>query len=387
MRTRIGVRAPFLAALALALGSCTTFTIGPAPAPTVTGLSPSSVIAGSPAFDLTINGTGFITRFTRVRFGSINYGIYQVNVTANGIVIRIGASSVATPGQVTVTVVNPTTIGGGGTATAVFTINSPVPEITGVATSLAPPNDQNAVPACGPAFRMTVTGNRFVPGALITWNGIARVTNVVSPTQLTTEVAASELTTSRTFQVGVTNPAPGGGPSPTSRPFTVYGNYICLSSTPFLGILPWFVTRVTFDDPPPSTTLAPLNGLYPRPPSALPPRLDFPTGQWEWQQETINNVMARSAFFSTDATFPANSRTFSFANGPRILSRIEVITVTAGTLTLRDANGRTVMRPITVGPVQTIDTGWVDQPSASVTVDFTGGRDVGITAISYLGLP
>jgi hypothetical protein len=391
MRARLRSLAPILAMLAaLTLGSCTTFTIGPAPVPTISSLSPAAVTAGSPAFDLTINGTGFINRFTTVRFGSVDYGPRDavVGPTGTTMVIRVGAAFVATPGQITVTVVTPTTVGGGGTATAVFTVNSPVPEVTGISTSLQPPNDRNAVPRCGPAFRMTVKGSRFVRGALIRWDGVARTTTFVSATELTTEVDANELTASRTVEVGVLNPAPGGGPSPTTMPFTIYGNYVCLTTTTVvLGILPWFQTRVTFDDPPPSTAIGPLQGLYPRPPSTLPPRLNFPAGQWSWQQETVNGVMVRDAFFTTPAPFPANSRTFSFANGPRILAGLEVITKTAGTLTIRDGNGRTATQALTVGPVQTVNTGWFDQPSATITVEFTAGWEVGITAISYLGLP
>jgi hypothetical protein len=355
--------------------------------PTISSLNPGIVPAGSPTFDLVINGTGFVSRFTTVRFGSINYGIYNVSVVnGTSMIIRVGAASVAVAGQHTVTVVNSTSFGGGGTATAVFTINNPVPDVTGVSTNLAPPNDQNAEPLCGPAFRMTVRGSRFVPGTVIRWDGIARVTNFVSSTELTTEVAATELTTSRTIVVSVVSPAPGGGPSPTSRPFTIYGNYFCLTSTTVIGILPWFQTRVTFDDPPPGTSITPFSGLYPRPPSALPPRLSFPAGQWEWQQETVNGVMVRDVFFSDNPAFPTYSRTFSFANGPRILASLEVITQNAGTLTIRDSSGRTVTQQLTVGPVRTVNTGWFDQPSATITVEFPV-RDPGITAISYLGLP
>jgi hypothetical protein len=386
MRNHIGVLAPFLSGLAiLGLVRCTTFTLGPAPIPTITSLSPSSVTAGSPAFDLTINGSGFVNRFSSVRFGSVVYGPNDlVSVTGNAIVIRIGASSVATPRPLQVTVQNPTTFGGGGTATADFDVNHAVPNVTGVSTSLPPPNDQNAAPAGGPPFRMLVTGSGFAPGSLVRWDGIARITNFLSPTQITTDVAASDIVASRTVQVSVTNPAPGPSQSPTSVPFTIYA---VPTVTSIVGIVPWFQTRVTFDDPPPPTTLAPLDGFYPRPPSSLPPRLNFPNGQWQWQEERVNNVMVRDAFFSNNPALPANSRTFSFANGPRILATLDVITKTAGTITLRDDTGRTTTAQITVGPVQTVATGWFAQPSAAITVEFTAGWELGITAISYLGLP
>lgn len=242
------------------------------------------------------------------------------------------------------------------------------------------------MPAGGPAFRMMVTGSGFVPGSLVQWDGIARVTNVVSPNQVTTDVTASDAAVSRTVQVSVSNPAPGGGRSPTSIPFTFH--YVLTVIPVNLGILPWFQTRVSFDDPPPpSSTETPLDGLYPRPPSNLPPRLNFPTGQWVWAAEVVNNIPVRDAFFSVNPAFPANRRSFSFANGPRILASVEVITQIAGILTLTDDNGRTVSQSITVGPVQTVATGWFDRPSAAITVEFLAGRDPGITAISYLGVP
>jgi hypothetical protein len=259
-----------------------------------------------------------------------------------------------------------------------------VPSVASVVTNLPAPNDQNSVPAGGPAFRMMVTGSGFVAGSLVQWDGIARITNVLSPNQVTTDVPASDSATSRTVQVTVFNPAPGGGQSPTSVPFTFY---IVARVVPFVGIVPWFQTRVTFDDPPPPSPFAPLNGFYPRAPSSLPPRLNFPTGQWEWAAEIVNTRPVNDAFFSQNATLPANNRSFRFANGSRVLSSVEVITPTAGTLTLRDDNGRTTTQQIAVGPVQTVATGWFDQPSAAITVEFTAGRDLGIIAVSYLGLP
>jgi hypothetical protein len=74
---RTGVLARLLALIALVLVGCTTFTIGPTPVPTITSLSPSSVTAGSPAIDLTINGSGFGEGFSEVRFGSITYNWRQ----------------------------------------------------------------------------------------------------------------------------------------------------------------------------------------------------------------------------------------------------------------------------------------------------------------------
>ncbi|MGQ0429484.1 MAG: hypothetical protein ACT4UQ_06105 [Gammaproteobacteria bacterium] len=389
MANRTVVLTRLLVVIALGLGGCfggTTFEIIYNPVPTITSLSPSSVTAGSPSFDLTINGSGFGT-WSQVRFGSVTpYNRYQfVSVTPTAIVIRIGAPSVATAGQITVAV---DTLGApptGGTATAVFTINNGLPSVASVVTNLPPPNDQNSVPAGGPAFRMMVTGSGFVPGSLVRWDGIARVTDVLSPNQVTTDVPASDSAVSRTVQVSVFNPAPGGGQSTNSVPFTFY--YVLTLIPCPVCILPWFQPCVTFDNPAPQTAETPLDGLYPRPPSNLPPRLNFGTGQWDWAAEVINGIPVNDAFYSVNAALPVNSRSFSFANGPRVLSSVKVISKAAGTLTLRDDSGRTATQAITVGPVQTVATGWSSQQSAAIAVEFTGGRQLGITEVCYLGVP
>jgi hypothetical protein len=393
MRSWNPVPALLLSVLAL-LGviGCTTFTVT-VPAPTITGLNPTNVTAGSPAFDLTITGTGIVDGFSEIHFGTvIPYLPHQWTFVApNSAVIRVGAAFVAEDrvGGVPVSIVNRSggSFIGGGTATTTFTVTSPLPNVASVVTNLPPPNDQNSVSTGVPPFRMMVTGSGFTTGSLIFWDGVARLTNFVSRNQVTTDVAGSDVGTPRTVQVSVANPTPGGGRSPTSVPFTIYPMYPELvAAGPLLWLLTW-QTRVTFDDPPPAMTEAPLNGPYPRPPSSLAPRLSFPAGQWEWADEVINGIRVRDAFFSTSTAFPATSRDFLFANGPRILSGVEVISKTAGTLTLRDGNGRTMTRQIVVGPVQSVATGWFDQPSATITFEFTGGRQIGITAISYLGLP
>jgi hypothetical protein len=369
---------------------CTTFTVI-VPAPTITSLNPTNVTAGSPAFDLTITGTGIVDGFSEIHFGTVApYLPHQwTSVPPNSAVIRVGAAFVAEDrvGGVPVSIVNRSggSFVGGGIATATFTITSPLPNVASVVTNLPPPNDRDSVTTGVPPFRMMVTGSGFTAGSLIFWDGIARSTNFVSRNQVTTDVARSDLGGPRTVQVSVANPVPGGGRSPTSVPFTIFPELV--ASGPLLWLLPWYQTRVTFDDPPPAMTEAPLNGSYPRPPSSLSPRLIFPAGQWDWADEVINGIRVRDAFFSNNGAFPATSRDFSFANGPRILSGVEVISKTVGMLTLRDGNGRTMTRQIVVGPIQSVATGWLDQPSATITFEFTDGRQIGITAVSYLGLP
>jgi hypothetical protein len=87
---------------------------------------------------------------------------------------------------------------------------------TPVASKLAPASS----PAGGPDFTLTVTGSGFVPGSTVEWNQSPRMTTMVSPTQLTATIYASDIATMGTGQVQVVSPANGGGSS-SVLPFTI----------------------------------------------------------------------------------------------------------------------------------------------------------------------
>jgi len=80
----------------------------------------------------------------------------------------------------------------------------------------------NATPAGSSGVTVTVAGSNFVSGSTVNFNGTPLATAFVSPSELTATVPASDLASSGTFPVTVSNPAPGGG---TSAPvnFTVQG--------------------------------------------------------------------------------------------------------------------------------------------------------------------
>lgn len=65
----------------------------------------------------------------------------------------------------------------------------------------------------GPGFTLTVNGVGFVAGSVVNWNGGPLTTAFVSSSHLTATVPSSDITTSSTATVTVTNPAPGGGTS------------------------------------------------------------------------------------------------------------------------------------------------------------------------------
>ena len=172
----------------------------PNPVPTVTTLSPNSVVAGSAGFTLTVTGTNFVSTST-VNFGGA--ARTTTFVSATQVTALILASDVATPGSTPgVTVTNPAP--GGGTSNSVtFTVNNPFPTTT----SISP----TTTSAGTGAFTLTVNGTNFVSNSVVQWNGSARVTTFVSAARLTAAITAADVQTANDISVTVLNPAPGGG--------------------------------------------------------------------------------------------------------------------------------------------------------------------------------
>ena len=67
--------------------------------------------------------------------------------------------------------------------------------------------------APGKAFTLTVNGTGFAPAAVVNWNGVPQLTEVISTSQLKASISAADVATPRTASISVTNPAPGGGTS------------------------------------------------------------------------------------------------------------------------------------------------------------------------------
>ncbi|WP_234795084.1 fibronectin type III domain-containing protein [Hymenobacter arizonensis] len=190
-----------------------TTTAAPNPAPTITSLSPNSATAGGAAFTLTVTGTGFVSGSTVSFNGTTRPTTF---VSATQVTAAIPASDIATAGSYNVTVTNAAP-GGGTSAPAVFTVNpvvvnNPAPTIT----SLSPAT----VTAGAAAQTLTVNGTNFLASSTVSFNGTSRSTTFVSATQLTIALTAADQATAGSYNVTVTNPAPGGG---TSAPavFTV----------------------------------------------------------------------------------------------------------------------------------------------------------------------
>ncbi|HZJ46426.1 MAG TPA: IPT/TIG domain-containing protein [Pyrinomonadaceae bacterium] len=184
-------------------GSVTLTVVGPNPVPTLASLSPSQVVEGSAAFELTLNGGNFISASVVQWNGSARATTF---VNSNMLKAQITAADVATAGNSPLTVVNPAP--GGGTSNAVnFTIASTNPSPT--LSTLTP----NSVLAGASAFTLTVGGSSFIPDSKVRWNGADRVTTFVNANQLTAQITAADIVAAGTTPVTVFNPAPGGGTS------------------------------------------------------------------------------------------------------------------------------------------------------------------------------
>jgi hypothetical protein len=176
-----------------------TFTIENPP-PALASISPPSRIAGSAAFTLTLDGSGFNSQ-TVARWNGSNLPTTYVN--ASQVTATVAAALITMPGTATVTAFNPPP-GGGISSGITFTIEHPVPAIG----SLAP----SSVVAGGPGFSLTVDGSGFFNGpSVVRWNGTDLPTAYVSATQLTATAGASLIERAGTATVQVFNPAPGGG--------------------------------------------------------------------------------------------------------------------------------------------------------------------------------
>jgi hypothetical protein len=177
-----------------------TFTIN-SPVPTVTLLSQTSAIAGSPAFTLTVTGTNFETG-TVIDWNGAALATTVVSTTQVTATVPVG--DIALAGTASVTAFNPLPGGGASNATT-FTINNPAPTLASLS--------QTSAIAGSAGFTLTLTGTNFVAGSVVDWNGVALATNYVSATDVTATVPAGDVALAGTIPVTVVNAAPGGGAS------------------------------------------------------------------------------------------------------------------------------------------------------------------------------
>lgn len=97
------------------------------------------------------------------------------------------------------------------TASRALSISVVTPNPAPVLTGMTPDRSE----AGDPAFTLIVVGTGFVAGAEVLWNGVARPTTVLGPTQVTADIPANDVASASfvAVTVQVRNPAPTSGPS------------------------------------------------------------------------------------------------------------------------------------------------------------------------------
>lgn len=174
------------------------------PMPAVSSLAPTSASAGAAAQTLTINGSGFMAASTVTYNGAAHTVSY---VSASQLSIPLSAADQATAGSYAVIVTNPPP-GGGASASATFTVDNPVPMISGLSPASAT--------AGAMAQTLTINGSGFMASSSVTYNGAPHTATFVSAIQLTIPLTMADQTTAGNYPVIVTNPIPGGGASNTA---------------------------------------------------------------------------------------------------------------------------------------------------------------------------
>ncbi len=170
-------------------------------APSMTGVTPTSVIVGDPGFTLTVTGANF-TAASVVRWNGADRMTTFVGSTVLDATIL--ASDLSAAGSAAIAVVTPEPGGGIAMGPSVAVLN-PVPVVSGV--------DPGSAIVGGPDLVLTVTGSNFLPSSVIQWNGVARATTFLGATQLRTEIVAADLAAAGSATISVVTPGPGGGAS------------------------------------------------------------------------------------------------------------------------------------------------------------------------------
>ena len=174
------------------------------PTPKIKSLSPSSVTAGQPGFDLTVTGGNFTPASSVLWNGSPRVTLFN---STTSLTAHIFSTDIENAGSAFVEVTTPSP-GGGMTDRLPFTINpspSQVPQIS----SLSP---SGTFVGTG-GLTLTVMGANFVSQATVTVDGNPRSTGFVNSTELTALLPASDLAQAGTLQIAVVNPQPNGGSS------------------------------------------------------------------------------------------------------------------------------------------------------------------------------
>ncbi len=195
------------------LWKTSTAVVTTPPTPTITSISPTTVIDYGPPLTLTVNGSNF-TPDSRVVLGAFSRPtafISSTQLTAQilptdldpfAFILSTGLTPVLVQTRLPGLLLE--------SNTATLTIATPTPTITSF--------DTPSAPAGSFGFILTVTGSDFVPFSTVNWNGQPLISVTFSRTEVQGFITGNLLLNPGIVSITVTNP--NGGTS-TPLPFTI----------------------------------------------------------------------------------------------------------------------------------------------------------------------
>jgi hypothetical protein len=193
-----------------------SFTISN-PSASIQSINPSAAFVGSAAFEMIVNGTGFVQGSAVLFNGSALQTTFQ---GATKLKAQVLASSLTAAGDFPIAVQNQPP-GGGVSAPVVFKVQYPVPSVSSVSPS-------SVAAGSGPT-EITVTGVGFFVTSQITIDNAPAATTFIDATHVQATLSAAQLASAASLAVRVVNPAPGGGTS-AGLPFTVANGVPAITS-------------------------------------------------------------------------------------------------------------------------------------------------------------
>ncbi len=191
------------------------------PAPQLARLAPPSVLAGSGALMLEVEGQNF-TANSSLRIGDVP--VPTTFLSPDRLQARIPAALLAGAGSVDIRAVE-TTVGGGASNALPLVITNPPPQLTGVK---AP-----SLRAGGPGATLIVHGRDFRSASRVHLAGTPLPTEYRTGEELLAVIPPALLTTPGDLPVTVVTPGPGGGQSRDVRltvPPPLPGRYLVFTS-------------------------------------------------------------------------------------------------------------------------------------------------------------
>lgn len=193
-----------------------SFTIS-SPPPTIASLSPSSAAAGGEPITLVINGANFLTG-AEVHW---NDNRRATSGSASRLTTSLTAADLSRPGTAQVRVVNP---GSGSSASdpRPFSVTHQTPRILRF--------EPDRVTEGHGDFKLTIVGSNFIRSAsTVLWNGAARETRFISPTQVVASIRAADVASSGNASVTVRTETGGSARASTTSTYGVHSAPVIIS--------------------------------------------------------------------------------------------------------------------------------------------------------------